>query len=62
MGGKISCKGGINLVFLLLLDCVEKPVPEYLRSDTTISFVEGKDNEEANSNLHFISADVDGSS
>ena len=61
MGGRISCKGGNNLVFLLLLDCGEKPVPEYLHSDAAINFVEGNDNEEADNNLYFIGADVDGS-
>ena len=61
MGGRISSKGGIILLFLLLLDCGEQPVSEYLLSDATINFVEGKDNEEADSNLHFIGADVDGS-
>ena len=61
MGVRISSKGGSIFLFLLLLDCREKPVPEYLRSDATINFVEGKDNEEADSNLHFIGADVDGS-
>lgn len=61
MGVRISSKGGIILLFLLLLNCREKPVPEYLCSDATTNFVEGKDNEEAGSNLHFIGADVDGS-
>jgi len=61
MGVRISSKGGSIFLFLLLLNCREKPVPEYLCSDTTINFVEGNDNEKAGNNLHFIGADVDGS-
>ncbi len=37
----------------------QKPVPEYLRLYAIINFEEGNDNEEADSNLHFIGIDVD---
>ena len=36
-----------------------RPVPEYLCSNINLNFEEGNDNEEANSNLHFIGTNVD---
>jgi len=37
----------------------QRLVPEYLCWDVKLNFEEGNDNEEANSNLHFIGTDVD---
>ncbi len=58
MGVKDFKQGGIILFILLLLDCEEKSVSEYLSSNTKINFVEGKDNEKVRKNLYCISRNV----
>ena len=58
-GGKgFQARGGSFFFILLLFDCEEKSVSEYLCSNTKINFVEGKDNEKVRKNLYCISLNV----
>ena len=61
-GGKgFQARGGIIHLFLLLFERGAKACLGILRLDATINFVEGKDDEKADNNLHFIGVDVGGS-